>query len=90
MAFEGMDVDEVTSICNQMNGLLSRLEQVCTTMPGLVSQLEGAWKGQDASMFASQWPGHQSQLTAAASGLRDMVTHTHNNLQQQISASTTY
>ena len=90
MAFEGMDVDEVTSICNQMNGLLSQLEQVCTTMPGLVHQLEGAWKGHDAQMFASQWPGHQTQLTAAASGLREMVTHTHNNLQAQISASNSF
>jgi uncharacterized protein YukE len=90
MAFEGMDVDEVTSIWNQMNNLLSQLDQVCTTMPGLVSQLEGAWKGPDAQMFASQWPGHQTQLTTAAAGLRDMVTHTHVNLQQQISASNSY
>jgi uncharacterized protein YukE len=92
MAFEGMDVDEVTIICNQMNGLLSQLEQVCNSMPGLVSQLENSWKGPDAQVFASQWPGHQTQLTAAATGLRDMVTHTHNNLlqQQQASASSSF
>ncbi len=90
MAFEGMDVDEVTNIWNQMSGLLQQLEQVCNTMPGLVNQLEGAWKGPDAQVFASQWPSHQTQLTAAASGLRDMVTHTHTNLQAQISASNQY
>jgi uncharacterized protein YukE len=90
MAFEGMDVDAVTTICHQMNGLLQELDQVCNTMPGLVNQLEGSWKGPDAQMFASQWPGHQSMLQAAATGLRDMVTHTQMNLQQQVSASDTY
>jgi uncharacterized protein YukE len=90
MAFEGMDVDEVTSICSQMTGLLSQLDQVCSSMPPLVSQLEGAWRGPDAQMFVSQWPGHQSQLAAAAAGLRDMVTHTHNNLVQQQQASNSY
>jgi uncharacterized protein YukE len=90
MAFEGMDVDEVTVIWNQMSGLLTQLDQICTTMPGLVNQLENAWKGPDAQMFASQWPGHQSALAQAATGLRDMVTHTHTNLQAQISASDQY
>jgi uncharacterized protein YukE len=90
MAFEGMDVDEVTSVINQMSGMHAQLEQVCHTMPGLVGRLEGAWKGQDAQTFSSQWPGHQAQLAAAAGALQDMVHHTQANLQQQKQASDTY
>jgi uncharacterized protein YukE len=88
--FEGMDVEAVSTTSQQMNSLLQQLEQICNTMPGLVSQLESAWKGPDAQMFASQWPGHQSMLQAAATGLRDMVTHTQMNLQQQKEASNTF
>jgi len=90
MAFEGMDVEQVTSIHQQMSGLSQQLQGIVTTMPNLVNQLEGAWRGPDAQMFASQWPTYQSQLQSALHSLEEMCQHTWANLQQQETASNTY
>lgn len=90
MAFEGMDVDAVTGIYNQMNGLSQQLQSLVTSMPNLVSQLEGAWKGPDAQQFAAQWPSHQAQLQNALNSIQDICHHTLANLQQQEQASGSY
>jgi uncharacterized protein YukE len=83
MAFEGMDVDAVSTIYNHMNGLSQQLQSIVASMPGLVSQLEGAWKGPDAQQFAAQWPTHQAQLQNALAGIQEICHHTLANLQQQ-------
>jgi uncharacterized protein YukE len=90
MAFEGMDVEHVTVIYQQMSGLSQQLQSIVSTMPNLVSQLEGAWQGPDARMFASQWPTYQGQLQGALHALEEMCQHTYANLQQQETASNTY
>ncbi len=90
MAFEGMDVDQVSSVYQQMTSLSHQLQSIATSMPRLVSELENAWSGPDAKQFAAQWPTHQAQLQNALSGLQEMCTHTQSNLQQQQQASNTY
>jgi uncharacterized protein YukE len=90
MAFEGMDVDQVSNVYHQMTSLSQQLQTIATSMPRLVSELEGAWKGPDAQQFAAQWPTHQAQLQNALTGLQEMCTHTQSNLQQQQQASNTY
>ena len=57
MAFEGMDVDAVHTVYNQMNGLCQQLQSIVTSMPGLVSHLEGAWKGPDAQLLIRSLSG---------------------------------
>jgi len=83
MAFEGMDVDQVSTVYSQMNGLCQQLQSIVTSMPSLVSHLEGAWKGPDAQQFAAQWPTHQAQLQNALTGIQEICHHTLANLQQQ-------
>ena len=90
MAVEGMAVAAVNGIYHQMTGLCQQLQGIATSMPHLVSQLEGAWKGQDAQQFASQWPTHQAQLQNALNGLQEICTHTQANLQQQQQTSSSY
>lgn len=90
MAFEGMDVDAVSTIYNHMNGLSQQLQSVVAAMPGLVSQLEGAWKGPDAQQFAAQWPTHQAQLQNALTGIQEICHHTLANLQQQEQTSNNF
>jgi len=90
MAFEGMDVDAVSTTYNQMNGLCQQLQSIVTSMPSLVTQLEGAWKGPDAQQFAAQWPTHQAQLQNALNGIQEICHHTLANLQQQQQTSSNY
>lgn len=90
MAFEGMDVDQVSSVYQQMTNLSHQLQSIAASMPRLVSELEGAWQGPDAKQFAAQWPTHQAQLQNALTGIQEMCTHTQSNLQQQQQASNTY
>jgi uncharacterized protein YukE len=90
MAFEGMDVDQVTQVLQHMTSLQQQLQSVVSAMPGVVSSLEGAWKGPDAQRFAAEWPSHQSQLNGALAGLETMVHHTQANLHEQVSASQNY
>jgi uncharacterized protein YukE len=91
MAFEGMDIDEVSSrILPQMNAMLQQLQTIVHTMPQVVNDLEAHWKGPDAAQFAANWPSHQAQLTSAFSALQDMQTHTQRNLSEQQTASNNY
>jgi len=90
MAFEGMDVDQVSSVYQQMTNLSHQLQSIAASMPRLVSELESAWTGPDAKQFAAQWPTHQAQLQNALTGIQEMCTHTQSNLQQQQQASNTY
>jgi uncharacterized protein YukE len=90
MAFEGMDVDQVSSVYQQMTNLSHQLQSIAASMPRLVSELESAWQGPDAKQFAAQWPTHQAQLQNALTGIQEMCTHTQSNLQQQQQASNTY
>lgn len=90
MAFEGMDVDQVSQVLQHLTGLQQQLQGVVSAMPGVVSQLEGAWKGPDAQRFAAEWPSHQSQLHSALAGLETMVHHTQANLHEQQTASQNY
>jgi uncharacterized protein YukE len=85
-----MDVDAVSGIYHQMNGLCQQLQSIVTSMPGLVSHLEGAWKGPDAQQFAAQWPTHQAQLQNALNGIQEICHHTMANLQQQQQTSSNY
>jgi uncharacterized protein YukE len=91
MAFEGMDVDEVsTRILPQMTAMLQQLQTIVATMPGVVTDLEASWKGPDSAQFAANWPTHHAQLCAAYSALQDMHAHTQSNLAAQQQASNSY
>lgn len=87
MAFEGMDVDEVGRLHQQMIQLAQQLENVINAMPGVLGSLGEAWKGPDSAQFQGQWPTHHAQLLAAHAGMTEMATVTNSNLQQQIQTS---
>jgi WXG100 family type VII secretion target len=90
MAFEGMDVDQVTSILTRLHSLDTQLTSVIQGMNQEISALESAWQGPDAKQFAAQWPSHQTALTQAANALQDIITHTQANLSQQQQTSGSY
>lgn len=83
MAFEGMDVDAVTNIYQQMHNMGQQLQTIITSMQSVVSNLEQAWVGPDSKQFASQWPSHQAQLQSALQSIEEMAAHTLANLHQQ-------
>lgn len=90
MAFEGMDVDAVTSIYQQMHGMGQQLQTIITNMQQVVTNLEQAWQGPDSRQFASQWPSHQAQLQSALQSIEEMAAHTLANLNQQEQTSQSF
>ena len=84
--FQGMDVEAVRSLAQQMNAKADEIEQLSST---LSSQLDGTqWVGQDAAGFRGEWSGaHRSQLAGVANALREASRAASNNANQQEQAS---
>jgi uncharacterized protein YukE len=84
--FQGMDVEAVRSLAQQMSAKAEEIEHLSNA---LSSQLDGTqWVGHDAVSFRGEWSGaHRSQLAAVANALRDASTAAGNNANQQEQAS---
>lgn len=88
MAFEGMDVDQVTSIGNQLKTQADQINNVIAAINGLVSQLPGVWQGRDATEFESWWNNqHKPALVNAATAVNGLGVSAINNATAQANVS---
>lgn len=86
--FEGMDVDQVSSIANQLSAQGDAIDHVITTISGLVNGLPGVWKGKDATEFEGWWNNqHRPALTQASQAVHGLATSARNNVAAQQNAS---
>lgn len=88
MALEGMDVDQVIGLSNQLKHQGDQINNVISAINGLVSQLEANWHGKDATEFASWWNSqHRPALQKASEAVHGLGQAAYNNAQAQINAS---
>lgn len=90
MAFEGMDVEVVSSLGNQLRHQESAIHSIVSAIDGIVNQMEGSWKGHDATEFQNWWQSqHKPALMNAASAVGGLGQSALNNAsaQQQVSQS---
>lgn len=88
MAFEGMDVDQVTTIGNQLKAQGDAIDHTINTINGLVSQLPSIWHGKDASEFESWWTTqHRPALTQASQAVHGLGQSALNNASAQAGVS---
>lgn len=88
MAFEGMDVDQVNSIGNQLKSQGDAIDQVISAINGLVGQLPGIWQGKDATEFESWWnTQHKPALHNASVAIHGLGQSALNNASDQAGVS---
>ena len=91
MAMIGMDVEAVRQHATQLNGQADQIEHIINAINGLVGQIEGAWQGNDAREFKSQWEGtHRTALHNAEQMIRELVHTANAQASQQEQASSNY
>jgi len=88
MAFEGMDVDAVTSLAGQLDAQASQITSTINAIDGIVSNMEANWKGADASEFQGWWLSqHKPALQSAEQAVSGLAQSARNNVSAQQSAS---
>jgi uncharacterized protein YukE len=88
MAFEGMDVDQVTGVANQLGHQADQIDNVISSINGLVSQLSGIWQGKDATEFEGWWNNqHMPALKHASEAVHGLRQSALNNVSAQQQAS---
>jgi uncharacterized protein YukE len=88
MAFEGMDVAQVTNVGNQLRHQGDQIDQIVSAINGLVGQLPGIWHGKDATEFEGWWTQqHRPALQAASAAIHGLGQSALNNASAQQSVS---
>jgi uncharacterized protein YukE len=88
MAFEGMDVDQVTHVGNQLKQQSDQIDHVISTINGLIHGLNGIWHGKDAVEFEGWWNNqHMPALKNASAAIHGLGQSALNNASDQASAS---
>ncbi|HEY6790834.1 MAG TPA: hypothetical protein VI365_26350 [Trebonia sp.] len=88
MAFEGMDVDRVQELAQQVDHYALSLSQVTAAAASLAEDLTGHWRGLAAAAFQQDWEyRHRPALMAAAAALAQTHTRLVANISQQQQAS---
>jgi uncharacterized protein YukE len=88
MAFEGMDVDQVTRIGHQLNAQGDQIDHVINAINGMVQSLAGVWHGKDATEFESWWNNqHRPGLQAASHAIHGLGQSALNNAAAQTQVS---
>ena len=90
MAFEGMDVEQVSSALSTIGNAVNELESLIGSTNNAYQLLEQSWTGPDATQFHNQWPSFANALNQAHGGLQQLHQHLQSNLQAQQSASNQY
>ena len=62
---DGMDVERVRSIAQQLLSQSTKIDDVRTSGEGQISVLEGAWSGPDLEKFQDGWDSAMPQLDHA-------------------------
>lgn len=68
---DGMDVERVRSIAQQLLSQSTKIDDVRTSGEGQIGVLEGAWSGPDLEKFQDGWDSAMPQLDHAGQALRD-------------------
>lgn len=88
MSLEGMDVDEMRGLAQQLGTDLDTLNRLLATVSGLVGRLPSLWQGPAASAFEADWQSrYRPGLLGAVSTLTALHAHLVSNISQQQSAS---
>jgi len=88
MAFEGMDIDAVTSLTGQLDNQANQIQATIAAIDSIVSQMEGAWKGPDAVEFQGWWQGqHKPHMLAVEQAVLGLAQSARTNVAQQQQAS---
>ncbi|MDX6245911.1 MAG: hypothetical protein QOE76_3634 [Frankiales bacterium] len=88
MAFEGMDVDQVSNAGQQLKHQAEQINTVINTINGLVSHLGQVWHGKDATDFEGWWNSqHRPALVAAAQAIEGLGQSALNNAEAQRTTS---
>lgn len=88
MSLEGMDVNEMRGLAQQLDTDLDTLNRLVAAVNELVGRLPLLWHGPAAAAFESDWQSkHRPELATAASTLTSLRDHLVSNLNQQVAAS---
>ena len=88
MAFEGMDVDAVSSLAGQLDSQASHIQSVISAIDGIISSLEGSWRGADAVEFQGWWQSqHRPHMVAVEAAVSGLAQSARSNVAQQQQAS---
>ena len=88
MAFEGMDVEAVSSLAGQLDTHASQINSTISAIDGIISNMEGSWKGRDAVEFQGWWQSqHRPHMLAVEHAISGLAQSARNNVQQQQAAS---
>lgn len=84
MGLEGMDVDRIREIAQQLDGQAERLQGFVTVIDGLIQETIGTWNGNDAETFISWWHNqHRPAILRVHETLRGMADSARNNASEQ-------
>jgi uncharacterized protein YukE len=88
MAFEGMDIDAVTSLATQLDGQASQIVSTINAIDGIISNMEGSWRGADATEFQGWWQSqHRPAMVSVEQAVSGLAQSARNNISQQQQAS---
>lgn len=68
---EGMDVERVRSIAQQMIGLSTKVDDVRSSGQGQVARLKGVWAGPDLEQFEDRWHNVLPRVHDAGQAMRE-------------------
>lgn len=84
MPFEGMDVDAIRRLGNELGAQSRALGTVASTVTRLVAQAQSQWRGPDASRFAQSWTQEfKPRVVAAVQEIEGLSRSALNNAAEQ-------
>jgi uncharacterized protein YukE len=88
MAFEGMDIEAVSSLAGQLDTQANQIQSTIIAIDGIINSMEGSWKGPDAVEFQGWWQSqHRPHLHAAETAISGLAVSARNNVSAQQAAS---
>lgn len=88
MAIEGLDVEAVTQLSQQLKSQADGVQNVVNAINSLVSNIPSIWQGQDAKDFEHWWASqHRPALENARQAIEGLSQSAMNNANAQRDAS---
>ncbi len=88
MAFEGMDIEAVSSLAGQLDTQASQINSTINAIDAIINNMEGSWKGPDAVEFQGWWQSqHRPHLQSAEQAISGLAQSARHNVNAQQAAS---
>lgn len=88
MAMQGMDVNEVRNIGNQLKHQANEIQQVIAQVDAAINHALNVWQGNDANQFHDWWNSqHKPALTHAQQAIDGLGQSALNNAVEQENVS---